>query len=150
MKLSAPQDASDVDAAKLRMLLVAWIIALTATFSALFIGEVMGQTPCVLCWHQRILLFPLAVILGIACYLSDGGVWRYALPLAAIGALVAAYHNLVYFGFVDEALIPCSASGPSCSSADMTILGGVPIPILSLAAFSSITLLLALIARRNK
>ena len=132
------------------MLLAAWIVALTATLSALFIGEVMGQTPCSLCWHQRVFMFPLAVILGVACYNADSGAWRYALPLAGLGALIAAYHNLVYFGIVDETLVACSRSGPSCSSADMTILSGVPIPLLSLAAFLCIAALLALTARRQQ
>ena len=32
------------------LLLIAWLLAMTATGSALFIGEVMGMVPCVLCW----------------------------------------------------------------------------------------------------
>lgn len=127
----------------------AWVVALAATFGALFIGEVMGKVPCALCWHQRVFMFPLAIILGIACYRSDNGVWRYALPLAALGWLFAGYHTLQYFGIIPEALIPCSITVASCSSADMTILGGVPIPLLSLAAFSAIATLLTLIPRRH-
>ena len=38
------------------LLLLAWLVATTATLGALFIGEVMGMTPCVLCWYQRIFL----------------------------------------------------------------------------------------------
>ena len=49
-------------------LYLAWLIALTATLGALFIGEVMGRTPCVLCWYQRIAMFPLALILGLASF----------------------------------------------------------------------------------
>lgn len=120
-----------------------------ATLSALFIGEVMGQVPCVLCWYQRIFMFPLAILLAIACYRSDGSAWRYALPLAGIGWLIAVYHCLVYFGLISEALVPCSTTGPSCASAEMTVLGGVPIPLLSLAAFTIVAAALSLIARRS-
>ena len=63
-----------------KALIGAWLIALVSTLGALFLGEVMGRTPCVLCWYQRIAMFPLAVVLGIACYLSDLNVRRYALP----------------------------------------------------------------------
>jgi disulfide bond formation protein DsbB len=49
-----------------RWLAAAWVLALLSTLAALFIGEVMGMTPCVLCWYQRILMFPLALILGMA------------------------------------------------------------------------------------
>jgi disulfide bond formation protein DsbB len=135
--------------AEQHLMFAAWIVALVATFGALFVGEVMGQTPCVLCWYQRIFMFPLALVLAIACYRSDRNVWHYALPLAILGWTVAAYHNLVYFGIVDEALAPCAATGPSCSGADMTIFGWVPLPLLSLIAFSAIAALVSFVPRRH-
>ena len=124
----------------------AWIIALAATFGALFIGEVMGQTPCHLCWYQRVFMFPLAAILAVATFREDFGIWRYALPIVALGWLVAAFHSLLYAGIIPEAIKPCG-QGPSCSSADMTILG-LPLPYLSLAAFSAIAILLLPASRK--
>lgn len=129
------------------LLFAAWAIALAATLAALFIGEVMGQAPCFLCWFQRAFMFPLAVILAVACFRSDGGVWRYALPLAGLGGIVAGFHVLQYVGLIPQAIQPCGA-GPSCAGADMTILGGLPIPVLSFLAFAAIAVLL-LLARRG-
>ncbi len=123
------------------MLFVAWLVALAATLSALFIGEVMGQAPCLLCWYQRIAMFPLALILGIGCLREDAGVRRYALPLALAGGAVALWHSLLYFGAIPQAIEPCG-QGPSCTSIDMTILGGLPLPMLSLGAFGAIAVLL--------
>jgi disulfide bond formation protein DsbB len=137
-----------IDSHAWRFLFAAWITALLATLGALFIGEIMGQTPCYLCWHQRAFMFPLAVILAVATFRDDPGVWRYALPLAALGGLVAAYHTLLYIGVIPQEIVPCG-QGPSCSSADMTILGGLPIPFLSLAAFTGIAILLILVRRRT-
>jgi len=131
------------------LVFVAWLVALAASLGALFIGEVMGQTPCNLCWHQRAFMFPLAVILAVAGFRGDAGVWRYGLPLAVIGAAIAAFHSLLYAGIIPEAVQPCTAAGPSCSGADMTILGGLPLPYLSLAAFAGIALLLILARRRH-
>lgn len=130
------------------MLLLAWSIALLSTLGALFVGEVMGQTPCVLCWFQRALMFPLAVVLAVACYFSDFSVWRYALPLAITGWFIALWHSLLYGGVIPESIKPCGA-GPSCSSADMTILGGIALPLLSLGAFTLIVVLLVLIRWRS-
>ncbi len=131
------------------LLFLSWTIALAATLSALFIGEVMGQAPCILCWYQRILMFPLAIILAVACFRSDPGVWRYALPLAVIGLLIATFHMLQYIGIIPAALTPCTAAGgPSCSGEGMTILGGLPIPALSVVAFAAISIFLSLIAQR--
>jgi len=131
-----------------RYLLAAWLVALAASLGALFIGEVVGQAPCSLCWHQRAFMFPLAIVLAIACFRSDARAWLYALPLAAGGWLVAGFHSLLYAGFIPEGIQPCS-QGPSCASADMTILGGLPLPFLSLAAFTTIAALLIISIKRN-
>ena len=130
-----------------QMLFFSWLVALLSTLGVLFIGEIMGQEPCVLCWYQRAFMFPLALILGVACYLSDPGVWRYALPVAIFGWAIAAYHTLLITDVIPKAIEPCGA-GPSCTSADMTILGVVPIPMLSMGAFSAIIVLLLLIRKR--
>ncbi|MEH6387672.1 disulfide bond formation protein B [Pseudomonas profundi] len=131
------------------LLLLAWLVALVSSLSALFIGEVMGQAPCVLCWFQRALMFPLAIVLAIACYRSDFLVWRYALPLAVIGALLASAHVLLYIGLIPQPIQPCTATGPSCSGAGMTIFGGIPLPGLALFAFVLIIILLIVIRRRT-
>lgn len=92
-------------------------------------------------------MFPLAVLLAIASYRSEPGIWRYALPISVLGWAVATYHSLLYVGLLPTPIVPCGI-GPSCSSADMTILGGIPLPILSFAAFAIISILLVLVARR--
>lgn len=128
-------------------LFIAWIVAVAASLGALFIGEVVGQAPCSLCWHQRAFMFPLAILLAVACFRSDAGAWLYGLPLAVIGMAIAGFHSLLYAGFIPEGIQPCS-QGPSCASADMTILGMLPLPYLSLAAFLAIAV--ALIGSRPK
>ncbi len=133
-----------------RALIGAWLIALVSTLGALFLGEVMGRTPCVLCWYQRIAMFPLAVILGIACYLSDLNVRRYALPLAIAGGSIAFWHSLLFAGFISEAIQPCTQNGPSCSGKDQVLFGYLPLPYLSLAAFSLISLLLFLSVKKEQ
>ena len=122
-------------------LFAAWLIALLATAGALFLGEVMGMTPCVLCWYQRIAMFPLALILGIGLLEPDGRSIRYALPLALAGWGMALYHCLVFWGLISEALTPCG-KGTSCADADVQVAGWVPIPLLSLIAFTVIVALL--------
>lgn len=130
------------------LLFCAWAIALASTLGALFIGEVMGKTPCLLCWYQRAFMFPLAVILAVACYNGDAAIWRYGLPVAGIGLAIAAYHNLLFFGIIPEDIQPCTRTGPSCSSADLNLVGVIPIPMLSLGAFVALTLLFLIIRRR--
>ena len=64
------------------------------------------MAPCVLCWYQRIFMFPLAVVLGMACYSDDRRGAIYGLVLALGGVMVAGYHTLLIAGFVSKAWIP--------------------------------------------
>ena len=130
------------------LLVLAWLIAAAATASALFIGEVMGMTPCVLCWYQRIFMFPLAVVLGMACYSDDRRGAIYGLVLALGGVMVAGYHTILIAGIVSKAWIPCG-SGVSCTEQKLEILNGLQIPWLSLTAFLAITLLLFVYIKRT-
>ena len=119
----------------------AWLIAAVSTLGSLFFSEVMELTPCVLCWYQRIFLFPLAIILLIGLFPLDKKVVNYALPLAIIGLLFTVYHCLLFFGVIPENLQPCS-QGVSCTDDNMELFGFLPIPLLALIAFLMITILL--------
>jgi disulfide bond formation protein DsbB len=107
------------------------------------------MTPCVLCWYQRIAMFPLVVVLGVGLLDSDQRSVRYALPLTGLGLAIALYHCLVFWGVISEALAPCG-KGPSCADLDLQVAGVVPIPLLSLMAFTAIAALLWLAKSKVK
>jgi disulfide bond formation protein DsbB len=130
-------------------LAAAWIVALASTLAALFIGEVMGKTPCMLCWYQRIAMFPLALILGMAAYADDRSGAAYARPFAAAGAAIAGYHAALMAGWVPTWWVPCGA-GPSCSQQDQVAFGGLQLPWLSLVAFVAIFALLTAYLQRTR
>jgi len=125
----------------------AWVIAAASTLTSLFFSEVMGLIPCELCWYQRIFIFPLAVVLLVGLFPLNRRVVNYALPLTVIGLLITLYHCLLYFGYIPENLQPCS-QGVSCGDDSMVLFGFLPIPLLSLAAFS--TILALLLKARNR
>lgn len=129
-------------------LFLAWLTALVATLGALFFGEVMGLTPCVLCWCQRIAMFPLVVVIGVGLLPLDLRCIRAALPLAVAGWGVALYHCLLYWRLVPKALAPCGADA-ACTQAQLAIPGLISIPAMSLLAFSMIVVLLV-IARKGR
>ena len=118
-------------------LAAAFLVALAATLGALFIGEVLGQMPCTLCWYQRIAMFPLVPILGLSLWRGDGIASAYGLPLALAGLVLAAWHSGLYAGLLPAPIIPCTQDGPSCTG-DAQIIFGLPIPYLSLMAFAAI------------
>jgi len=118
-------------------LLMAWLIALVSTLGALFFSGVMGLEPCVLCWYQRIAMFPLVPILGLSIWRGDRLARVYALPFGIAGLALAAWHSGLYAGLLPAPVVPCTENGPSCSGPAQVILG-LPIPYLSLAAFAAI------------
>jgi disulfide bond formation protein DsbB len=119
----------------------AWLVAASATLGALFMGEVMGFTPCVLCWYQRIFMFPLVFVLAVGLFPFDIKVLRYAFPLAVTGLLVAGFHVLLVAGVIPEAMTPCRQGVP-CAIVQVEWFGFVTIPLLSFAAFFVINALL--------
>ncbi len=117
-----------------RLLFVVWLVSLVATLGSLFFSEVMRLPPCVLCWYQRIFMYPLVIVSTIGLMSRDAGVARYAGPLVAGGLAVAVYHNLLYYHLIPESITPCT-TGVSCTSRQIEWLGVITIPLLSLTAF---------------
>ena len=129
------------------LLFAAWLLACVGTLGSLFFSEVMGLPPCVLCWWQRVFMYPLVVILLVGLLHYDRSVVRYALPLVVLGWLTAFYHYLLYSGYIPETLQPCG-QGPSCAEINLELFGFVTIPLLSLAAFTVLAVLLLLVRQR--
>ena len=123
------------------LLFGAWGVAAAGTAGSLFFSEVMGLPPCILCWYQRIAMYPLAVVLTMAAIRRDAAVRPYAIVVAAIGAAISAYH--VYVQQFPEQSSFCEASNP-CSAAWVEALGWMTIPQMADLSFLLIIGLLAL------
>lgn len=123
---------------KKNILYIAWVQSITAMFGSLYFSEVMKLTPCVLCWYQRILMYPLVAIIAVGILRKDKGLHQYVLPLSIAGFLIAAYHNLLYYGIIPESIQPCKL-GISCTTRQIEWFGFITIPLMSLTAFAIIT-----------
>jgi disulfide bond formation protein DsbB len=128
------------------ILFLCWLVSSISTMASLFFSYVMGFAPCVLCWYQRICLFPLIIILAVGLFPFDKNVVKFALPLAIAGWLTAFYHNLLYSGVIPENIQPCS-QGVSCTEKYIELFGFLTIPMLSLLSFSTIITLLIILKR---
>lgn len=122
-------------------LLLSWLLALSASLGALFFSEVMNLPPCVLCWWQRIFMFPLVFTLGLSLFARDSAGIRYSMLLATIGWIVALYHFLLYSGFIPKGMQPCGP-GLSCSEISFELWGFMTIPLMSLIAFTGLLALM--------
>ncbi|WP_309571513.1 disulfide bond formation protein B [Deinococcus sp.] len=133
-------------------LYLAWVVALAATLGSLYFSELRGFRPCILCWYQRVAMYPLSVLLGIAALGGDLGVRRYVLPLSVIGWLVALYQNLETWGVVPT-LRGCTADPSASCGTPWPVWGAnsplntvITIPVLAMIAF---TLIIGLLSWRR-
>jgi len=132
------------------LLLLAWLVAATATLSALFLGEIVGLPICSMCWYQRIAMFPLAVILPFGLFPDlDRRMIRAGLALALLGLLLALYHQGIVAGLVPERIQPC-VQGIPCSETVISWFGFITIPLLSIVAFATLVALLGAALYRSR
>lgn len=120
---------------------LALLTATFATLGSLFFSEILKLPPCVLCWYQRICMYPLVLILAVCIWKKDKNLPLLVLPLSIIGTVVAIYHNLLYYKIIPESLTPCTL-GISCTSRLIEWFGFITIPFLSLMAFVVIDILM--------
>jgi disulfide bond formation protein DsbB len=131
------------------LLYLTWGISLAATIGSLYFSEILHLPPCVLCWYQRIFMYPLVLLIPIGLSLKDKNLPRYILPLSSIGLIIALFHNLLYYGVIPEAVGPCTA-GISCTVRQIEWFGFISIPLLSLLAFAGITAAMIFIIRNQR
>ena len=128
-------------------LYLAFLQAWAATLGSLYFSEIRHFNPCLLCWWQRILMYPLTIIFAVAIIRRDRNIAYYVLPISIIGMAIALYHYLLQTtSLADVAPISCSAYGP-CREVQALFLGFVTIPFLSLTAFGIITGLMAILLK---
>ena len=124
---------------------IAFITSLLAMLSSLFYSNIAGFPPCELCWYQRIFMYPLVIILGIAHFRRDKNILHYAMPLAVIGFIISLYHNVIYYKMGGlSAICNFSDIGVSCIQRYVFELGYVTIPLMALTAFAMVIMLLVL------
>ena len=116
----------------------ALITAWTATMGSLYLSEVSGFTPCTLCWYQRILMYPLAVLLTFGIMRRDQHLPHLVLPFSLVGQGVAVYHFLLqktpYLGSPSSCGI-----GVTCTTVWLDWFGIITIPLLAMVGFMVIT-----------
>lgn len=130
--------------------LLAFVVSLLATLGSLYYSEVANFAPCLLCWYQRILMYPQVILLTVAYFAQDRGVVKYVLPLCLTGAGFAIYHYALQLGAPIAA--PCEVVGYSASCAERFVLqfGYITIPLMAFSAFVLNALLLVAVRRVSR
>lgn len=120
---------------------LAFVVAAACTAGSLYLSEIADFTPCPLCWYQRICMYPLVLLLGIAAFRRDRSIRFYALPLAAIGAVISAYHAWIQAFPPSGGSSFCTLEAP-CTERYIWEFGFVSIPFMALCGFAFIIVMM--------
>ena len=121
----------------------AWVLALVASASSLYLSEIVGLVPCSLCWYQRIAMYPLVVVLGVAVLRRDASAWRYGLPLSVVGLVIAMYHVTIQWQPTLD--VGTCATGAPCTGRYLAVFGFISIPTMAGSVFLAVTALMLLL-----
>lgn len=109
---------------------MAFIVVLTATLGSLFYSEIMGFSPCGLCWYQRILMYPMTLIFLVAMVRKDYDIFYYTTLISLVGIGFASYHYIL------QRMEYATACGiESCTTKYIFDYGYITIPMMALTAF---------------
>lgn len=122
------------------VLLLIWGIALISTIGSLYFSEIVGYEPCKLCWIQRIFMYPLVVIYGVALFKKNVDTAFAGLILSGIGLCISVYHYAI------QKLPALNEAGGACGDVPCNLqyvnyLGFITIPFMAGTAFIMIFIL---------
>jgi len=125
------------------------LVTAVATAGSLYLSEGAHLVPCRLCWYQRTMMYPLAVILVVAAVRRDWSIRPYAITQALIGAAVSTWHVLIEWYPSLESGSSCDPTNP-CSALPLNRYAGyLSIPTMAGSAFLLVATVLWLAGGRD-
>jgi disulfide bond formation protein DsbB len=116
---------------------------LFSTIMSLVYSDYLGVLPCGLCWYQRVFIYGMVFLFGMAWYKRDTKILDYVMLFSGVGLIIALYHQSLQMGYSE--LIPCPAIASTIDCAKPTFVeyGFITFPMMAVVLFC-FTILLAL------
>ena len=119
--------------------LLAFLVVLVATLGSLFYSEIIGYPLCPLCWAQRIFIYPLVIIFGVALYYKNPGVIKYSIALSVFGLAIAIYHYISQV--LQTSVCDVAPGGADCIVKYLNAYGYITFPMMAITIFMIIIIL---------
>ncbi len=126
---------------------IGFLIALGSTIMSLYYSEVLGFIPCFLCWLQRIFIYPLVVLFGIAIWKKDSRIADYVIGLSIVGFCIALYQH--FLQMMGHGSLPCPSSGGDCAQRILFEFGYITFPLIAVSSFALLIVLMLFVRRQN-
>jgi disulfide bond formation protein DsbB len=124
-----------------------FFVSLFAMIGSLYYSYYLHIAACDLCWLQRIFIYPLVFIFGMAWYKNDRKIFDYVMLLSGVGFVIALYHHYLQLGY--DLLKPCSTApfAVDCATPTFIEYGFVTYPLMGVVTFA-LTFLISFSAKR--
>tara|TARA_B100001287_G_C22504956_1_gene445462 strand:+ start:246 stop:776 length:531 start_codon:yes stop_codon:yes gene_type:complete len=129
----------------------AFLLSLVAMVGSLYFEFVVGWEPCVLCWYQRIAIYPLVAVFAIGILNEDDKASVYAWPLVIIGIGIAMYQYYLQIAslfFPADSFFCTTFGSVDCADIYLREFGYITFPMFAITALVFIAL--TLLVKRNK
>ncbi len=120
------------------------VVFIMAVCGSLLYEHLFGYNPCILCWYQRLAIFPLAFIGIIGNFKNNLSLRRIVRSLAVYGLIVAGIHIFIDFS---PSVGDICGQGPSCLIRYVYVFNYITIPVMS-ATVLALGLVLSFIVTR--
>lgn len=116
-------------------MIIAFFVSLIATLGSLYYSDVLKYSPCVLCWYERICMYPQALLFALALWKKEQRVWLFAVALSIIGAVISGVHYYLQVAGSNKFCEIVGGYSASCSDTFSVNWGYITIPMMALSAF---------------
>lgn len=119
---------------------IAFLLFAFAAAISLYYSEVLGFTPCGLCWAQRIFMYPQVVLLAVALWKKESRIADYSIALSVFGAVVGLYQHYLQMGGPELVPCPAAVAASDCAKRIIFEFGYITFPLVgfSMLAFAII------------
>lgn len=125
---------------------IGFALSLAASSITLFYSDVLGIAACIMCWWQRICLYPQVIILGVAAWKKDRDIALSSILLSLIGGGIALYQHFLQIGITSAA--PCNAiPGTDCGARFLFELGYITFPLMAVSIFAALIVLMLFVRK---
>jgi disulfide bond formation protein DsbB len=114
---------------------------LAAMLFSLYYTYGLQVIPCELCWFQRIFVYSLVFVFGMAWYKNDKKIFDYTMLLSGVGLAIAVYHHYLQLGY--NLLKPCSTApfAVDCAVPTFVEFDFVTFPLMAAVILGGVLLL---------
>lgn len=126
------------------------LLVFGAVVASLYYSSIANFTPCVLCWYQRIFIYPQLVLFVVALARKTRDVLPYTIALSIVGGAIAVYQVIIERLPTLAAVCAPDELATSCGTIYVEGFNYITIPVMGLTIFVLLLLVAGIMKKEAK